>query len=74
MKKLLMILLASMALVACGSGSDQSEANRNAEENAETTAPVVESDEDMRNETSTDSTGTMGVDTTGMSGEDTPSR
>jgi hypothetical protein len=74
MKKLLMILFASMALVACGSGSDQSEANRNAEENTETTAPVVESDDDMRNESSTDSTSTMGTDTTATSGEATPIR
>lgn len=53
MKKLFMILLASMALAACGDGSNRSEANREETENYDNTTPSVtpESETEMRHDT-----------------------
>lgn len=73
MKKLFMILFASTLLVACGGGSNQSEANQeDAELNTETTEPAV-TDDNMRNESdpAMDTTGTMSTDTTGTSTQGT---
>jgi uncharacterized protein YcfL len=64
MKKLLMVLIASFALVSCG-GSNRSEAERDAEDNTETTEPSV-SDE------TTDTTTTTMGDTTATAPQSNP--
>lgn len=49
MKKIMMIILASMALAACGDGSNRSEANRDDTENTNTQPsvyPDVEADDE----------------------------
>jgi hypothetical protein len=73
MKKLLMILMASFALAACGDGSNRSEANQDAEENTETTEPSV-TDETNESGTMNDTTTTTMGDTTATSPQATPSR
>jgi|GEM_PF-4982315 hypothetical protein len=62
MKKLFVILLASMSLAACGDGSRNSEANRQDEENYENTTPSVSPDM----ESDTTSTDYMDRDTTSV--------
>jgi hypothetical protein len=78
MKKLLMVLVTSGVLLACGGRSDEtSEADR--DEDIESTEPDVSAPEDMRDDGSppTDTAGTISSDTTNaadMSAEDSPSR
>jgi hypothetical protein len=74
MKKILMILCTSMALAACGDGTNRSEANRGEEEKVENTEPPVSADENMQDEnTSTDSLSKARGDTTANITTTTPS-
>lgn len=50
MKKVLMILLASMALAACGDGSNRSEASRDQEENYDNTQPSVSPEDETQSD------------------------
>lgn len=77
MKKLFVILLASMTLVACGDGTSSSEANRDETENYDNTTPSVSPDMESDTTSSdymqsdTTSTGTdmgTGTGTTGTTG------
>lgn len=74
MKKLLMIMLASFALTACGDGTNRSEANQDAEENYDNTTPSAPADEDVRNEgdMSADTLNTNMGDTTSTSTQTAP--
>jgi len=63
MKKLFLILLTSMALAACGDGSNRSEANRDETDNMETNEPAVGVDDDANDMQDTTSTN-MQTDTT----------
>ena len=78
MKKLFVILLASMTLAACGDGSSSSEANRDETENYDNTTPSVspdlESDTTSSDYMQSDTTATgtdlgTGTGTTGTTGE-----
>jgi hypothetical protein len=64
MKKILMILCTSMALVSCGDGTNRTEANRNEEENVENAEPSVSDDEMQEENISADSLSKARGDTT----------
>jgi hypothetical protein len=68
MKKLLMIVLTSLAMAACGDRSNKSEAERDAEETNESTVSTP----NATDETSSDTTSTMG-DTTAVAPQASPS-
>jgi hypothetical protein len=51
MKKLFVILLASMALAACGDGSNRSEANRDDVDTYDNTTPSVAPETDLQRDT-----------------------
>jgi hypothetical protein len=69
MKKVFLILLTSVAMAACGDGSNRSEANREESENYDNTTPSVTPDDRMQTDTTsiydTDTTGVRGSGTTG---------
>jgi uncharacterized lipoprotein len=67
MKKLFVILFASMALAACGDGSNRSEANREDADTYDNTTPSVapETDRDLQRDT-VGSDYYMRSDTTGI--------